>query len=449
MGSRAACLAAAIALACAARAQDAPPPVRVPTLQRLDRAYLQRLHLQVGELALQRKPVALATGYRDLRCVLHAHSHLSHDSRGTIGEIAAAAKAAGVDAVFLTNHPQKQLDVVAAGQKEPVDGVLFAAGAETNGFLAFPGDGKLPALDVGEQAFVSSIRASGGQVFIAHPEEHKDWNLTGLTGTEVYNTHADLNDERELLAALQPKDTAGYGRLLKLLDAIHAYPQEGFAALFDAPTANLAHYDALFARRPLAAIAGNDSHQNTGFVLRGAEDGKIAVEDALGERVAVLDPAKTPLLALLFPDPQPGKELMRRILDPYAVSFHYVSTHVLARDRTVPAIREALAAARTYVAFDWIADPTGTAFVAQSAGRTDTLGATVPLRPDLRLRAEVPLACTLRLLCDGREVARATGRTLDYHPDRPGVYRLEADVPLGDELRPWIYTGGIRVCEQG
>lgn len=418
---------------------------RIPTLKRLEPEYLKRVREEVSAFAKNRRPVTLKTGYGDYRCVIHAHSYLSHDSRGTIAEIAAAAKSAGIDAVFLSNHPKQDIDVVASGQTEPVDGALFISGAETNGFVAYPGDGKLPPTNVGEQAFVDSIVRSHGLVFIAHPEEHTDWSLRGLTGTEIYNTHADVKDETELLAALRPRDSKGYLLLLKLLNTFKDYPQESFAALFDAPTDNLAHYDGLSLARPVAATAGNDSHQNTGFILRGTDDGKIAVEDPLGERVGIIDPAKNPLAVSLFGKPEPAKELMRRILDPYPVSFHYVSTHVLAAERTVAGLITGLKAARTYVAFDWIADPTGTSFVAHFGDQILTIGDSVRLTSGLKLRAEVPLSSTLRLMRDGKEIARAVGRTLSFTPVSEGIYRLEVCLPLGGELRPWIYTGAIRV----
>jgi hypothetical protein len=418
---------------------------RIPTLKRLEPEYLKRVREEAAAFAKARQPVALKTGFGDYRCVIHAHSHLSHDSRGTIAEIAAAAKAVGVDAVFLSNHPKPDLDVVAAGQTTPVDGVLFVAGAETNGFAAYPGDGKLPPTNVGEQAFVDSIVMTGGLVFFAHPEEHADWTIRGLTGTEIYNTHADVEDEKELLAALQPRDSKGYLQLLKLLNTFKDYPQEAFAALFDAPTGNLARFDALCKTRPYAATAGNDSHQNTGFVLKGTDDDKIAVEDPLGERLGTLDPARNPLLVTLFGKPEPGREMMRRLLDPYPVSFHYVSTHVLARERTVPSLEAGLKAARTYVAFDWMADPTGTVFIAEAGGRRWTIGDTVALSSGLTIRAEVPVAATLRLMRDGTEVARAEGRTLRFPVDAAGVYRIEVSLPLAGENRPWIYTGVILV----
>jgi hypothetical protein len=335
--------------------------------------------------------------------------------------------------------------VVATGQREAVDGVLFVAGAETNGFLAFPGDRKLPRLDITEQEFVDSIRASGGLIFVAHPEEHKDWSLQGLTGTEIYNTHADLKDETELVTALRPKNAAGYGQLLGILNAMKSYPQEGFAALFDPPAENLARYDTLSKERAYTAIAGNDSHQNTGFVLTGAEEGKITVSDALGEKIGEMDTNKNPLLTTFFGQPVPGKELFRRILDPYPVSFHYVSTHVLAKERTVPSLLEALAAGRTYVAFDWIADPNGTALIATDAARTWTIGDAPPLSPGLRLKVALPLSASIRLLKDGTEVAHSEDRTLDFTPTEPGVYRAEASLMVAGEKRPWVYTGAIRV----
>ncbi len=361
---------------------------RVPTLKRLETAYLKQAHEDVAALAAKRQAVSLKTGFQDLRCIIHAHSYLSHDSRGTIAEIAAAAKSAGVAAVLLTNHPKTDVDVVTAGQTDAVDGVMFFAGSETNGFLVFPGDGKLPLLNVGEQELVKSIGNSHGLIFIAHPEEHKDWSLTGLTGTEIYNTHADFKDESELVAALRPSDAAGYGKLLSVLGGFKAYPQECFAALFDPPAENLARFDELAKDGSPAAIAGNDSHQNTGFVLKGESDSKIAVEDPLGERLGTLDAVKNPILKTLFGEPVPGKELMRRILDPYPVSFHYVSTHVLVKEQSRDEILRSLKAGRTYVAFDWIADPTGFAFLITTGSLTGTMGSSVKEEGDRAKRQD-------------------------------------------------------------
>jgi hypothetical protein len=134
------------------------------------------------------------------------------------------------------------------------------------------------------------------------------------------------------------------------------------------------------------------------------------------------------------------------MLDPYPASLGYVSTHILAPECTEGALRRALAEGRSYVAFDWMGDPTGTAFVLTAKEKTWTLGDRVKLSPGLVFHAETPLPGTLRLLCDGKEVAMAEGRTLTFAVKEAGVYRLEAALPLGGELRPWIYTGAICVA---
>ena len=179
------------------------PPARVATLQRLEKPFLERVRADVAALAKRRTAPTALPLWHDWRCILHCHTSLSHDSRGTVAEIAAAAKQVGVDALFLANHPRTSQDVVTDGPHGIIEDILFVPGSEANGFLLYPGDDKLPPLGVGEQPLVDSINASAGLIFVAHPEEHRDWTLTGLTGMEIYNTHADLKDEPLLLAALR------------------------------------------------------------------------------------------------------------------------------------------------------------------------------------------------------------------------------------------------------
>lgn len=422
---------------------------RMPTLTRLDPANLAAVQQDIAKLKTQRQRVQLKSPLNDYRCILHAHSYLSHDSRMTIPEIAEAANEVGVDAVFLTNHPRQTLDVVTAGQTGVVDGVLFVPGSEANGFLLYPGDGKLPPLNVPAQTLIDSINQSNGLVFVAHPEEHKDWNLTGLTGMEIYNTHADFKDEKDLPRALNP--LFGAKNLFEILNAFKQYPRPAFAALGDEPRENLTRYDSIVANRPFAAIAANDTHQNTGFVFRGAEGVKVVVEDPLGDPMLTVDPANVPELKALG-EAVPGKELARYVLDPYAVSLGYVSTHVLAKERTKEALWQALREGRTYVAFDWLADPKGTVFVVDKAGERTTIGSTVKMGSTrtLGLLIETPVPCEIRLVRDGKRLQighmdSGPTRRFVYLCEQPGNYRFEAYLNVGGERRPWIYSGVIRV----
>src|SRR5690242_15858461 len=74
--------------------------------ERLQESYLSGLHKGAVALRQQAHPVDKSGDLLDVRCVLHAHSRLSHDSRGTEAEIIAGAKAAHVRALFMTEHPQ-------------------------------------------------------------------------------------------------------------------------------------------------------------------------------------------------------------------------------------------------------------------------------------------------------------------------------------------------------
>jgi hypothetical protein len=421
-------------------------PQRIPTLTRLRTESLAALRRDVENIRSLRRPVPTVKGEpRDITCVFHAHNYLSHDSRGTVEDMAAAAAKVGVQALFLTNHPRQFLDVVTCGERGLVNGVLFVPGSEAQGLQIYPRGHRLP-LGNGQTQTLANIAAEGGLSIAAHPEEPHDWNNPNLHGMEIYNLHADFNDEKELLRALTPKDTAGYARLLELLNGFKDYPHEALAALQDHPGPFLARYDTLSQSRRIIAAAGNDSHQNTGFVVYGAGNGKYRLTDPLGDEIATLDAAKTPALRLLFGEPAPGRELFRRQLDPYPVSLGFVSTHVLAHNLTENDLRNAAALGRTYIAFDWMVSAAGSRFVLRNGPRTQLLGSRVPFRPAQRLEAHVPVPCRLRLLKDGNIVAENPhGTTLTHNVSGPGVYRWEASLKAGGEWRDWILTGAIVV----
>ena len=57
----------------------------------------------------------------------------------------------------------------------------------------------------------------------------------------------------------------------------------------------------------------------------------MQLEDALGKKLAKLDPEKIPPLKLLIGGKKPGDLVFELDLDPYDRSFHHVSTHLLLR----------------------------------------------------------------------------------------------------------------------
>jgi hypothetical protein len=158
-----------------------------------------------------------------------------------------------------------------------------------------------------------------------------------------------------------------------------------------------------------------------------------------------LDPEKIPLLKPLVAGKKPGDLIFELDLDPYERSFHHVSTHLLLNELTEDQVWEALKAGRVYVAFDWMADPTGFVFRADLADRSWPSGSQIPWESGLRLRAEAPLSGTIKLVRDGKMVLERAARDLDVPLDEPGIYRVEIWLTLAGEPRPWILSNPIYV----
>ncbi|NOX54524.1 MAG: histidinol phosphatase [Planctomycetes bacterium] len=391
-----------------------------------------------------RQPVRLKSSLKDYRCVIHVHSFLSHDSRGTVDEIVQAARAAGVRVVMFTEHPDSETDFFVDGHRGWRNGVLLIPGAETSGLLIFPKASVRRSLSAGPQKLADAVRATGGLTFLSHVEKRMDWELKGLTGTEIYNTHADFKDEVGLIKALTNPLTL----LLQIAPVAERYPQGVFAALQDYPADYLRKWDKLCAKSPHTGIAANDAHHNQGLRATYLGDGRVRLADALGESIGELDVAKIPLLAPLVRGKPPGDVVMAIDLDPYLYSFRHVSTHLLMPELSEAAVREALRKGRAYVAFDWMADPTGFLFQARGRGRTWPMGSEVRGIDGLILQAAAPLAGQFRFLCNGQEISRQTGRSAKLLVPKPGVYRVEVWLQLGSQRRIWILSNPI-YCRAG
>lgn len=131
---------------------------------------------------------------------LHVHTDASGDGRSTLEEQAAAARAAGLDAIAVTDHDR------CTPVPERLGGVLLIPGCEistalghiTGLFLRRPVD--IGALERPRpaQAAVRAIHEAGGLAVLAHPYEHRSPDgseaSAGLDGIETANARADMKD---------------------------------------------------------------------------------------------------------------------------------------------------------------------------------------------------------------------------------------------------------------
>ncbi|MGH9647433.1 MAG: alpha/beta hydrolase fold domain-containing protein, partial [Bryobacteraceae bacterium] len=156
-----------------------------------------------------------------------------------------------------------------------------------------------------------------------------------------------------------------------------------------------------------------------------------------------------PLRSVLFAHTHlPSTKVTKDPTEAYTAAFRHATTNILATELTDSAIQASLAAGHAYVAHDWLCDPTGAAFIAQSYFGVFDMGDTVvhnPLTGVVTINARVPVPATLRLLRDNVVVTEVHDWKLDYTVRDAGAYRLEALLSIDGEERPWIFTNAITV----
>ena len=409
-------------------------------LEKLKAARLEAVRLSVESLRQQRVEVPLTDDYQEHRANLHVHSHWSHDSVGTIEEIVAAAKRTGTSVVMFTEHPADHYDFFVDGHRGLRDGVLLIPGAEMDGFLAYPTFSLRGVTPKSPQELSDLILGRDGQAFVSHPEERMDWEIQGVTGMEIYNTHADFKDEKNMISALKNPF-----RMIQLSELIRKYPQECFAALQNYPADYLKRWDELCLKAPHTGVSANDAHQNVGFVIRWTEGEKGQLEDALGEKLIEMDLAFLPDSENLRKDKKPGDPIFSMYLDRYENSLRHVATHLLLKEHSEQSVRECLEAGRAFVAFDWMADSTGFDFYGESAAGRHEMGSELVISEPLNFHAAAPLPVHWKLVRNGKVIYESVGRTLSVPADTDGVYRCEAWLNIADEPMIWVLSNPVYV----
>ena len=409
----------------------------------MDRLKLDRLrdqHTAIEALRLQRHANAVERPYQDFRANLHVHSAFSHDSRGKIEQLVASAKAAGTQILMFTEHPAPHYDIFIDGHQGMRDGVLLIPGAEMNGFLVFPKQSPRDFAAAEKQEFSDIVCGRGGMTFISHLEERMDWEINGVTGCEIYNTHADFKDEKRMLAAL--KNPLWLLQAKKMCDK---YPQETLSALLDYPSDYLQRYDQLCQLHPHTGISANDAHQNVGLIIRLSEGDKVAVEDPLGEKLLELDKAVFAAIQSIPVGTPVGTELFRMQLDPYENSLKHVGTHLLMKELSVAAVWEALQSGRAFVAFDWMADSTGFDLSLVENKKRFEMGTQIAWQNGMSLHAIAPHDVNWKVFRNGEIDFQSNGAQLSWEISRPGVYRVEAWLELAGKEQIWILANPVYI----
>jgi hypothetical protein len=339
----------------------------------------------------------------DLACVVHVHS-VHSDGTGTVAQIAAAARRAGVDAVLLTDHDS--LAARRCGEERWHGPVLVCVGTEVsphreNHYLAFGLDAEIDHEGMSAGDICAAVTAAGGFGFLAHPFSRgsprfrraaggmpwRDLDCGGYAGIELWSF---VTDTAERIGSLREA-----ARFVAVPQRVVDHP----------PQRNLQEWDRLGAHRRVVGIGGIDAHQ-------------------IGVRI--------------------GGHVPLRLMA-YRRSFSFLRTHALLdrpasgdADRDRDRLYAALRAGRCYLAMDRLAPARGFRF----EGDGVTMGEEIDARP-IELRVRLPRPAELTLLRDGEPLERAHGTELHHSVEEPGVYRVEARLSAHGRSRTWILSNPI------
>lgn len=342
---------------------------------------------------------------------LHVHTVRS-DGGGTVDDVAAAASAAGLAFVVVTDHGDGRVIDPPAYRS----GVLCLDGAEistTQGHVL--AIGSRPAeYPLGGEArdVIDDIHRLGGMAIVAHPGSPKAdlawraWDAP-FDGVEWLNADSEWRDERTWdLARL----TLGYW----------LRPSAAVARMFDRPTSVLERVDADGGRRPIVLTAGHDAHARLGQ----------GIEDRGGSGRGLPLPSYRAVFRTFA---------MRALVDARFTGNAVADAAIVLR-----AIRHG----RVFTAIDALAGPSRLDFVirsgAASAGIGDRLIPAGPLR--LEIDADAPAGASIVVVANGREVAAGPAPRLRREVAAvPGAYRVEVRLESapGSPPVPWILSSPI------
>ncbi|MHB8383173.1 MAG: CehA/McbA family metallohydrolase domain-containing protein [Candidatus Binataceae bacterium] len=301
------------------------------------------------------------------------------------GVVDCRMKAAGMDESQVADLARNaQIDFVMIGDPARSGSSDYGIGGFTSQILFIPG---------------AAFAVDGGEIVGVNLRQPID---ASRPATELIGA---IHDQGALALAADPgafKSTADYA----LADAMEIYNQnEVFAA--ESPTA--LYWRAIFLQTDRFLLG-----------LAPRPDANLALYDTMtaGARVTLV-------AGMGAPD---NLSVMGAKVGAFEQLFLFYTTHLLARERAVDALMDAMRRGHAYVSFDILGYVGEFAFYAQSGQTKTMMGDEVHLDTGLTLKAELPAnANRIVLLKDGVEIASAAdAMDLQFAPKAAGAYRMEA-----------------------
>jgi len=337
---------------------------------------------------------------------MHIHSTYS-DGSGTIEEISAAAKRAGLDFIIVTDH----FNLEALPEAGYRDKLLLLVGMEMNDahnhYLALDVERVIKNDTAQPQTVIDAVNQQEGIGIIAHPLEYPsaflndgevynwlDWSVHSFQGIEIWN----------LLSQWK-------GSIKSLIEAFYYYLNPHAAIIGPYPEILKKFDDYQQQGHRIVAFGGADAH---------------APEIKLG-------PIKIKII-------------------PYEMSFRCINMHVLLiqplsgefkTDQEL--IYQALRQGSSWIAYDYYRNSQGFTFTLGKGNEKWSMGESVPWQENMSIQVYTPYPARVKLVKDGLPLGESAGQDHLFNNIKPGIYRMEAYHRHGLKYRPWIFTNAIWV----
>jgi hypothetical protein len=331
-------------------------------------------------------------GYK--KVIIHCHTEVSHDSRGTIDDVVAAAESSSVDFVMLTDHTYHKIDVIKE-QKEGYFGkrkVGIIKGIEISraggSILALDPRKTIDKTDKKAKEIAEEVRKEGGLAFAGHTDSFR-FNDAELDGYEVLNSHTAFEKNK-------------ISTILGLVDSYLFLPKEFFSfPLVKVLDRNIQIWDdALKKGKHVTGIAGNDIH-----IIFGVPFG-------------------------------------------YSDSFSLMSNHVKVGNSDKndfqsekAELLKAIKKGNLFFSFDMLAESSGFEYKITTDLETAMMGDQIKKDSNTKLYVKTPAKSLIKIIRDGNVIYTNKAGEVMIKVNDPGAYRIEA---MLDDL-PWIFSNSIYV----
>ena len=395
-----------------------------------------RLQESVEEFKLLRKEPLPKTNLNVYRGIMHMHSYLSHDSEGTLFDLIPAAKKNGIDFLFLTDHPNYQLDTFPKGYHGYYNGVLIESGSEKHGYVTWPLDSVVIDLKTNPDTIVKNVVENGGLMFFSHTEEKRNWGNPYYQGMEMYNFHTDTKDEKTL------------PQIFNFIVNGKKYRIWALRQMFDEQTRILTRWDSLNNYRHMVGFAAEDTHENQNFRARYIADRRV---ELLGPNCNVIDTVNVNFLnRWMFSKPDENGWIFKWMIDTYMEGFDYVTNYVFADTLSSQSLANHLKKGNNYVAFKTLGDAKGFNFFASDSDNQTSgiMGDSIKVSKVKSINALTPLPGQFRLIHNGKTIKTSEIDSYEFAFNGPlekGAYRVEVHVKLAGNYVPWIYSNPVYI----